>query len=202
MDNDNDGLVTNKPEPMKSLDWILFAFLVLSFLVTFPLLFRIYRFFIPLLLVGGLVYFGIKFFQLTNASENKAGDTSSDLAKVWYTILAIVRKQFRVFVISGICIVGVSVALILAFNQYSKSSVTEKLMNRMIQAAEKYKSQLGYYPSSLTELIGNDPLRREWYQDSWGNTIIYTIKKEGGYRLSSSGADGAAGNSDDLILEK
>ncbi len=202
MDNNNDRLVTDKPEPMKNIDWILIGILVLLLLITFPVLIRIYRFFIPLVFVGLLIYFVVKFIQLGKISSSNPDGTSPDFAKVWTEITCIIRKQSRVVVISSIFTVTIAVAVILVFNQYSKSGLTENRMNRMAQAMEKYKSHLGYYPASLTDLIGNDPLKREWYQDCWGNNMGYTLTKEGGYRLSSVGGDGKDGTSDDLKLKK
>ena len=46
-----------------------------------------------------------------------------------------------------------------------------------------------------------DPLKREWYHDSWGNSIEYTVTKSGaGFQLISPGSDGVKGNNDDLTV--
>ena len=202
MDNTNDRLVTNKPEPMKNTDWILLTILVLLLLITFPILFRIYRFFLPIAALGLIVYFIIKFVQLGNIPGNTPEGSTENFTKVWSMFTDVIRKQFRVVMISSIIAVVISVVGILIFNQYSKTGATEKEMSKISQGLEKYKNHHGAYPTGLTELIGNDPLKREWYQDSWGNEMSYTTTKSGGYRLISRGTDGKAGTVDDLILDK
>lgn len=202
MDDNNDRLVTEKPEPMKKMDWILFGILILLLLVTFPVLFRVYRFMIPLALLGLLAYFGVKIFQLGKSSGNNPEKGTTDFTTLWYQMMNLFITKIRAIAITGIIMIVLSVGLILLFNNYSKAELTEKRMDKMAQALEKYKSHLGNYPSGLSDLIGTDPIRREWYQDAWGNAMTYNLSKEGSYKLVSAGPDGKSITNDDLVREK
>ena len=203
MDDFDNNLNTQKNSPMKNSDWFLLGILILLLLITFPFLWRIYRFIIPLGIIGLIIYLIYRFMQMGKIPSSLPEGTMRNFTSVWTEFKTTVRNSFRTMAITVISLVILSVTGILLFGQYSKKEATEKEMARITQSLAKYKSSLGNYPASIAELVGNDPLKREWYQDSWGNEMNYSVNKDGlGYQLSSPGADGKLGTGDDLVLEK
>jgi hypothetical protein len=211
MDETNDHLPIDKPTPMKRTDWILLAILIVLLLVALPFIWVLYmpivwaliRFLIPLAALGFIIYFAIRFTQIGKIIETGSDDTSRIVSKIWIESIAFIRKAFRpiAYTIISVLVIGVLTALLV--KQFSKGSDTEKEMSRIALGLAKYKNAYGQYPADLAELIGNDPLKREWLQDTWGNGMEYTRTKNGtGYKLSSPGADRKSGTTDDLILEE
>jgi hypothetical protein len=198
----DDNLNTTKSEPMKKGDWFLLAILILLLLLSFPVLWRLYRFLIPLAAVGFIGYFAFKFMQLGQHTEGN-DNGSQNFTKVWTGFVVFLRAYFRAIALTVISMIVVAVTVILVYGHYSKGNVTEKEMEQMTQSLAKYKSHSGQYPAGLTELIGNDPLKRDWFLDSWGNEMDYKVNTDGlGYTLSSSGADGKLGTADDIVIKK
>ena len=188
---------------MKKLDWVLLALLFLLLLVSFPVLWRVYRFLIPAAAFCFIVYFAFRFLQLGKNTNFPSEGFSGNFTKIFAGFITAVRRSFRMIAVVIISCVILFVVIILFYNQYSKKDLTEKQMAKMTEYLSKYKTQHGKYPEDLAALIGNDPLKREWFHDSWGNELYYKASKDGlSYRLSSSGADGKKESSDDLILEK
>ncbi len=211
MDETNDHLPIDKPTPMKKTDWILLAILILVLLVTLPFIWVLYmpivwaliRFLVPFAALGFILYFAIRFTQIGKIVESGSDDTSRIVSKIWAEAIAFIRKAFRpiAYTVISVLVIGVTAALLV--KQFSKGSDTEKEMSRMALGLSKYKNAYGHYPANLAELIGNDPLKREWLQDTWGNGMDYTLTKNGaGYKLNSPGADRKVGTADDLTLEK
>jgi hypothetical protein len=208
MMNENDRLPLDKPQPMKPTEWILLGILVLLLALTFPFLWWMYRpliwilfrFALPLAVVVFIGYFAIRALQLGEPTQGD-GTFARNLAKVWDEFVLLIRKYFKTVAITVIVATLVFVGSAITYTKLSKKSVTEKQLARMSQSLAKHKDQLGSYPADLAGLVGNDPLKREWYQDSWGNSIEYSITKNGaGYQLISPGADGVKGNGDDVIV--
>ena len=203
MDYNNDNLPTDKPNPMKKTDWVLLTIVILLLLLSFPILWRLYRFLIPLVVIGFIVYVIFRFIKTKENASVISQGVLQNFTSVWIEIKTLVRTFFRRIVLTSSVVIVLAVLVLLSYGHYSKSSVTEKEMALMTQSLAKYKSHFGYYPAGLAELIGNDPLKKEWLQDSWGNQMAYKVSKDGlGYKLSSPGVDGKIGNGDDLILEK
>ncbi len=207
----NDRLPANKPDPLKTTDWLILGILVVLLAVTFPflwwiyrpLLWAVFRIAIPLGLLAFIGYFAIRASQLGENSETASPGNGflTTLGKIWKELMLGIRKYFKVAVGSVIVVNLLFVALVLGYTKYSRQTVTEKQMQRMTQSIARYKSELGYYPADLSALIGNDPLKREWLLDSWGGRIEYSIVKNGaGFQLLSPGADGIKGNGDDIIV--
>jgi hypothetical protein len=210
-DETNDHLPLDKPEPMKRTDWILLSILILVLLVTLPFIALFYmpifwallRFLLPLAALGFIIYFALRFTQLGKTMETGSGETLNVLRKIGIESIILLRKSFRKIALTVIIAIVVGVVAILVVKEYTKRNVTQKQMLRMAQSIAKYKAAYGQYPLGLAELIGNDPLKREWLQDTWGNGMEYSLTKNGaGYKLSSPGADGKPGSADDLTLEE
>jgi hypothetical protein len=202
MNEIDDNLNTNKPEPMKKGEWFLLGILILLLLLSFPVLWRLYRFLIPLAAVGFIGYFAYKLMQLGNNVEGN-NNGSQNFIKVWTAFIIVLRAYFRKMAFTAITMLVVAVTVILVYGHYSKGNDTEKEMEQIAQSLEKYKIHSGQYPTGLAELIGNDPLKRDWFLDSWENVMYYNSNADGlGYTLSSQGADGKLGTADDLVVKK
>ena len=77
-----------------------------------------------------------------------------------------------------------------------KEKRTLKEMEEIKKAALKYDNEKRELPSSLSSLIGTNPLRLEWEKDDWESDYIYENN-----RLISPGKDKKPGTADDIILE-
>jgi hypothetical protein len=206
MEDSKDTMPENNNTKMKRSEWIQLGILIVLLLVTFPfilflytpLLWVLFRFLVPLAILGFVAYFGIKFLQMGTESKG----SSENFAKVWTSFSNFVRRNFLKATLTIVTVSMLAVAMILAYKHYSKGGLTEERLQKMSQSLEKYKSHHGAYPAGLADLIGNDPLKREWFQDSWGNSIVYIPSANGGYNLSSPGADGKLNTSDDVVVMK
>lgn len=208
--DDNEPLPTNKPQPMRTTDWLLLGILIIMLLSSLPLLWFLYlplfwaffRFVLPIGIVLFIGYFGLRALKL-GARRGNGPDNDEFIEKAnhfWIDFRVLVRKALKPVAFTVIVVTIVFVACAISYTRYSRKGVTEKQLARMSQSLEKYKAHYGVYPNGLAELIGTDPLKREWYQDAWGNKVEYTLNNKGlGYTLKSAGADGVAGNEDDLI---
>ncbi len=203
MDSIDNDVDTRKDPPMKNWDWLLITLLVLILLITFPVLWRVYRFLLPLAAVGFTVYFIIWFFNASKNDIRLPDGTMQNFTAIWSQFRSALRRSFRAVSITIISVLLISVVAILVYGKLSQEKDTTKKMTRMKESLEKYKSHHNQYPAGLAELIGNDPLKKEWYQDSWGNEIVYKATKDGqGYELRSSGPDGKLQTEDDLVKSK
>ncbi len=207
----NDRLPTHKPEPLKPSDWILMGILILLLVFTFPFLWWIYRpllwvifrVALPLAAVAFIGYFALRAFRIGESSgpELHKNDFLQNLQAVWGESIAALRRSFKTVALSIIGGTLVFVVSVTVYTHFAKKSRTENQMNRTAQALVKYKNHYGSFPADLATLIGNDPLKREWFQDVWGNQMLYVSTKNGqGYTLTSLGADGKTGTSDDLTV--
>ena len=158
------------------------------------------RFVVPISALVFIGYFAFRYKQLGEPAGRAVQGPMQTIGKIWTELIYVVRKSFKTIVLTIIVFTILSVGSIIAYTSYSKKSVTEKQLARMSQAIAKHKNQLGNYPVDLAELVGNDPLKREWFKDSWGNKVDYAVTKNGkGFQLTSPGADGVMGNGDDLV---
>jgi hypothetical protein len=197
-DNDEN---TRKNPPMKNADWILIVVLVLILLISFPVLWRWYRFIFPFALVGLIMYLAFRFIQSGNTALPDG--SMQKFTDVWTTFISSLRASFRKIIIGIIIFITFSVGGILFYGKVSKGKDTTKRMILTTQSLEKYKSNFGSYPTGLADLVGNDPLKKEWFRDYWGNEIDYKTTNNGlGYELRSPGEDGKSGSTDDVVMRK
>jgi len=77
-----------------------------------------------------------------------------------------------------------------------------KRMEEISQALERYYSINKHYPENLAEIIRDNPVRRKWEEDVFGNAYLYaTNELRVAYSLRSLGKDGINGTDDDAIME-
>lgn len=211
--DDHQPLPANNPSPMRTTDWLLLGILIVMLLSTLPLLWFLYlplfwaffRIVLPVGIVVFIGYFGLRALKLGEKRGN-GPDNDEFIEKAnhfWEDFFALVRTSFKPVALTVIVVTIVFVACAVGYTRYSRKGVTEKQFARMAQSLEKYKAHYGVYPNGLAELIGTDPLKREWYQDAWGNKVEYTLSNNGvSYTLKSAGADNSPGNEDDLTITK
>lgn len=83
-----------------------------------------------------------------------------------------------------------------------KESQTLNELKQIEVKLAKWNSQLGHYPNSLKELIGNNPLRRGWDKDAWNLPYKYEVSEnKNDFLLISAGSDSQFDTEDDLKLE-
>jgi F0F1-type ATP synthase assembly protein I len=73
----------------------------------------------------------------------------------------------------------------------------------IIDSLERYHERFGKYPEKLSSVIGQNPLRKRWEVDSWGNPYYYSTNELlDTYTLLSSGSDGIMGTDDDHVIKR
>ncbi len=77
---------------------------------------------------------------------------------------------------------------------------TEREMGKIEKAIVKYHADSGHFPHDMEDLIGKNPIRKEWVLDGWGSEYQLTQEKNENVQLSSAGADMEFGTTDDLVI--
>jgi hypothetical protein len=105
--------------------------------------------------------------------------------------------KFFCFFISIIIILS-TVAFFVS-RQYMKRKNTINESEEIIAALNVYKLQTHAYPSHLDDIIGQNPIRKGWKKDSWGNYYIYQVNnRKNSFTLISKGQDGLLNTTDDI----
>ncbi len=81
-----------------------------------------------------------------------------------------------------------------------KQKRTIKEMKAIKEAMLNYKHNMNEYPADLVEIIGSNPVRKEWFTDAWANDYVLDLKKENNIQLMSKGKDGKLHTNDDIIV--
>ncbi len=76
---------------------------------------------------------------------------------------------------------------------------TEKEMQEISIALEKYHNFYNSYPENYIEFVDQKPIRSHWSTDGWNNAYRYS-KDSITYTLVSAGKDGVFDTEDDLIV--
>jgi hypothetical protein len=127
----------------------------------------------------------LSFFKWLNTSINSGPFKSFTRKLLFYPLIAIVFIALAAFAID------------FAGQDYFKARSTEKEMTEMTEALNKYKYHTKKYPENLRQLVGNNPLKKDWLTDQWGNSYKYKVMP-GGITLASFGKDGKENTDDDL----
>lgn len=77
---------------------------------------------------------------------------------------------------------------------------TEKEMTEIKTSIKKYKKDTKDFPDSIEELIGKNPLRKDWSEDYWGTPYRLSNKGDQSIELTSAGSDRQFGTKDDLKI--
>ena len=87
-------------------------------------------------------------------------------------------------------------------NNFSKRNATMEEGNKIVSALYHYQENKGRFPRSISELIGNIPIRAGWRTDSWGERYIYEVEENNQrYKLVSKGKDRILGTEDDIVFK-
>ena len=74
-------------------------------------------------------------------------------------------------------------------------------MTEIKLAIEKFKKDTKNFPDSIDELIGKNPLRKNWSEDNWGTAYKLFKNENQSIELTSAGTDRQFGTKDDLKIE-
>ncbi|MDJ1498361.1 type II secretion system protein GspG [Cytophagaceae bacterium DM2B3-1] len=123
-----------------------------------------------------------------------------DLSSINYTsILRSIVKS----TLTTLLILALIISCVFIFGQnYFHKRATRQECDQIVSALQFYKESTKNYPTTLREVIGNDPLRRDWDKDDWENVYQYkTINNGQSFMLRSCGVDGKPDTEDDLLYQ-
>ena len=123
-----------------------------------------------------------------------------DQYSFWGMVKTLFQSYLIIFVFVSLGLIGLTVKVLIDFFPV-KQKRTEKQMTEIKKSIIKYKLETGAYPSSLIELIGQNPIRKEWQHDYWGSGYKLIHVDEKTVVLSSAGLDAVFNTDDDLKLE-
>lgn len=86
-------------------------------------------------------------------------------------------------------------------NKHLKAAATIEEGNTMASAIHRYHKRTGKYPTDISTLMGNIPVRSSWRTDGWGELYVYELEDGGSLRLLSKGKDGILGTEDDIVFK-
>ena len=119
------------------------------------------------------------------------------------------KKETKTMLIVGFVVIPIIFAGIVTLtfmlgkalsNNYWKPNKTNTELTEIRFAVEKYKNSKGEYPENLYEVIGNNPIRKDWQTDAWGNIYEYNLSDDGQkLEIRSSGKDQKFNTDDDLF---
>jgi hypothetical protein len=168
----------------------------------------------PIWLLLGIIALVILFFKRSHVpTENGLpGTFRAELISflTWLNTLinsgpfkSFTRKLLLYPLIAIVVIAAAAFTIEFVGQDYFKARSTKKEMTEVTEALNQYKSHLNKYPENLQQLIGNNPLKKEWLSDEWKNPYTYTIPADSqNFSLTSQGKDGQLKTEDDLVLDK
>jgi hypothetical protein len=120
------------------------------------------------------------------------------LSQVRLSAVPIVLKRalavFAVFIIAGVLIAWVS-------KDYFKARDTRSDCRGITKALDHYYQHEHKYPSSLSVVLDQYPLRQGWKKDHWGNDYAYIIPANAqAFTLISPGKDKQLNTGDDIVF--
>lgn len=78
---------------------------------------------------------------------------------------------------------------------------TIKEMEAIEEAIIRFNGESSRYPYDIQELLGNNPLKKDWEADYWGNKYRLIKLDESYIQLTSDGEDGEAETDDDIRIK-
>jgi len=109
-----------------------------------------------------------------------------------------INPSIKILFVGLVLIFLFGIALKTFYSSPNKSRTTQKI-EKIKRILEKQRKDLGKYPITLQNVIGNNPLRKNINLDAWGNKFHYKQLEQGlNYELKSKGADGILNTEDDL----
>ena len=152
-----------------------------------------------------------------NSSETSRGNVLDDLAQRFRFKRAssrLIRAFTLVEIMLVVVIIGILAALVIpriaGKSEEARETAAHADINGGIKTAlDGFEVDMGYYPSSLQDLLQKPRNARNWHGpyldnlpiDPWGNPYLYSYPGKhnpNGYDLWSAGPDGKSGTSDDI----
>ena len=109
--------------------------------------------------------------------------------------------ELMIVIIILAVLTGIAVPSYMALRNRARESATESEMKNIATALELYQADneayplTAAYPAGITGYMNPVPAN-----DDWGNGYAYASAAGASYTLTSTGADGAAGGGDDLVI--
>ncbi|MEO9954464.1 type II secretion system protein GspG [Nonlabens sp.] len=113
------------------------------------------------------------------------------------------KYMMRPSVVIYLIVLFLALVLMILFITYQRTITYPKNTQQEIMViagrVENWYEINGSYPSVLEELIGSNPIRKEWKTDAWKREYQFTLSDDGkSFFISSAGADGKHGTNDDI----
>jgi hypothetical protein len=110
---------------------------------------------------------------------------------------------FGIFILAGFILALGSIRLFAWYSDdYIKPQLTKNEGTKIIKSIKSYHNGYRKYPESIESLIRDNPIRKDWRSDAWGEPYIYEIAKDKqNFKLVSKGKDRTLGTQDDIIFE-
>jgi len=87
------------------------------------------------------------------------------------------------------------------FDTRTVPDLNTETMNDIAARLEKYYETNRKYPVRLSEIIRDNPLRKNWETDPWGSRYVYiTNKEKTSFQLISKGKDREEDTADDIVI--
>lgn len=195
--------------------YALMLILIVLLLRALPFLWAVFWYSLPLLFLLFFVFLLVVFFDkywVLSTAEEEATGGDYDAAHSWrsqlYQFLLLVKEQrvihnlWKIFIRALILVMVVTALAYYLGKSYWQGRNTQTEINQISQALEQYRSQSNGYPEKLEILIGNNPLKRDWETDGWGNNYAYEVAPDKQkFSLVSKGKDGMLRTSDDISVK-
>ncbi|CAM3896365.1 MULTISPECIES: type II secretion system protein GspG [Flavobacterium] len=97
-----------------------------------------------------------------------------------------------------------SIFCLIGFYRYNYSNKNDTLdeISKIETLLEKNKEAFGIYPEKLSDIIRNNPLRKDITIDLWGNEYHYEVENNRTkYIIISKGKDGVLNTNDDIKIK-
>ena len=115
---------------------------------------------------------------------------------------ATVKKSLLIAMVTAISVIFLVVVAFFFSRNYFNKRDTLNEGKEIELGLQQYKGSTHHYPIHLSLLIENNPLRKGWFEDSWGKPYKYSLTNHGtSYTLSSAGTDSKFETEDDLIFK-
>jgi hypothetical protein len=108
-----------------------------------------------------------------------------------------------IFILAGFILAFGSIRLLAWYSDdYINPQLTREEGIKIVKSLKSYHKSYKKYPESIESLIGDNPIRKDWRSDAWGEPYIYELAKDNkSFKLVSKGKDRKLDTQDDIIFE-
>jgi general secretion pathway protein G len=189
---------------------IIICLIILAPLLLIMLLFslRIWPIWLLLIIIGGVILYYRR--NYIPDATGTTGQMKERLDDFFYSLNKSINspsfKNFtkKLFLYPLIAIIGIAIIAIAGefiLSDYFKGRSTKKEMTEIADAISKYRYHQNKFPQDLQQIIGNNPLRKEWISDQWEKPYKYSVSPDGqNFLLVSQRNNGAKDN--DISFDK